>query len=119
MFDDPLTVDPPRGPIMSLNDLNYYQLNCNKDQVEFLQSMRRTKVERQKSTFGSLFKEPSASKPSKRSNWIINQHLMQCRGYDARTWGYDYYNYREIENKEYGKRIREERLSTFKQRGWK
>jgi hypothetical protein len=119
VFDDPLTVDPPRGPIMTLNDLNDYQLNCNKDQVEFLQGMRRTDVERQKSTFGSLFKEHSASKPSKRSNWIVNQHLMQCRGYDARTWGYEYYNNIEKENKENGKRIRKERMDTFSQRGWK
>jgi hypothetical protein len=79
-FDDPFTIDPPRGPIMFINDLNYFQIDCeNKDeQVQLLQSMRRTKVEIMKAKFMANFRSDGPI-PSERSNWMVNQHLLDLR----------------------------------------
>jgi len=122
-FDNPLTIDPPRGPILSLSDLNNFELTCSREQVNFLQGMRRNNVERQKATFGALFREYGSSTPSKRSNWLVNQKLMRCRGYGSKykpsSWGYEHYNNVIKENKEYGKLIRQQRLQTFEDRNWK
>lgn len=121
-FDNPLTIDPPRGPILSDYDLNNFDLDCSREQVQFLQGMRRTNVERQKATFGGLFKEYSLSKPSKRTNWIINQKLMRCRGYGTNypttAWGYEYYNNRVRDNKLEGEAIRKQRMQEFENRNW-
>jgi len=117
-FDNPLTIDPPRGPILSLSNLNNFELTCSREQVNFLQGMRRNNVERQKATFGGLFREYGSPTPSRRSNWLVNQKLMRCRGYNSDTWGYEYYNKVSRDNKEYGKLIRQQRLEAFEERGW-
>lgn len=81
-FDDPLTVEVPRGPVMFINDLNNFQINCKhkEEQVRLLQSMRRTKVEIMKAKFLANFKGPGPI-PSERTNWMINYHLTDLRNH--------------------------------------
>ena len=79
-FDNPLTIDAPKGMAMSEYDLNYFQIDCKnkKAQVEFLQSQRRTIVDIQKSIVNMPFN--GFQKPlTKRRNWLINQHLLTLR----------------------------------------
>ena len=82
-FDNPLTIDPPRGPVMYINDLQMLRINdCeNKDKtVALLQSMRRTKVEIMKAQWSSFFK-PVGPIASERHNWWIDQKLIDIRNY--------------------------------------
>jgi len=79
-FDNPLTIDAPKGMAMSEYDLNHFQIDCKnkKAQVEFLQSQRRTIVDIQKSIVNMPFN--GFQKPlTKRRNWLINQHLLTLR----------------------------------------
>ena len=79
-FDNPLTIDAPKGLAMSEYDLNHFQIDCKnkKAQVEFLQSQRRTIVDIQKSIVNMPFN--GFQKPlTKRRNWLINQHLLTLR----------------------------------------
>jgi len=79
-FDNPFTIDPPRGPIMFMDDLNYFQIDCKnkREQVELLQSMRRTKVEIIKAKFMAPFRGTGPI-PNERSNWMINYYLTELR----------------------------------------
>ena len=81
-FDNPLTIDAPKGLAMSEYDLNYFKIDCKnkKAQVEFLQSQKRTIVDIQKSIGNMLFN--GFQQPlTKRRNWIINQKLIDIRNY--------------------------------------
>jgi len=80
-FDNPLTIDAPKGMAMSEYDLNHFQIDCKnkKAQVEFLQSQRRTIVDIQKSIVNMPFN--GFQRPlTKRRNWLINQHLLTLKG---------------------------------------
>ena len=79
-FDSPLTIDPPRGPIMDYDDLNYFQIDCSNKQaqVELLQSNLRTKVEIMKAKFMIPFRPPGPV-PTERSNWLVKQLLLDIR----------------------------------------
>ncbi len=77
-FDNPFTIDVPKGLAMSEHDLNRFNIDCKnkKAQVEFLQNQRRTIVDIQKSIVNmpfNGFQQPL----TKRRNWIINQHLIE------------------------------------------
>ena len=88
-FDNPLTIDAPKGLAMSEHDLNYFVIDCKnkKAQVEFLQSQKRTIVDIQKSIGNMLFN--GFQQPlTKRRNWIINQHLLTLRD---RCYSKEYY----------------------------
>ena len=79
-FDNPLTIDAPKGLAMSEHDLNYFVVDCKnkKAQIEFLQKQGRTIVDIQKSIANMLFN--GFQQPlTKRRNWIINQHLLTLR----------------------------------------
>ena len=88
-FDNPLTIDAPKGLAMSEHDLNYFVIDCKnkKAQVEFLQSQKHTIVDIQKSIGNMLFN--GFQQPlTKRRNWIINQHLLTLRD---RCYSKEYY----------------------------
>lgn len=81
-FDNPLTVEVPRGPVLFINDLNNFQIDCKhkEEQVRLLQNMRRTKVEIMKAKFLSNFSGPGPI-PSERTNWMIDYHLTDLRNH--------------------------------------
>ncbi len=88
-FDNPLTIDAPKGLAMSEYDLNHFKIDCKnkKVQVEFLQNQRRTIVDIQKS-IGNMFFNGFQQPLTKRRNWIINQHLLTLRD---RCYSKEYY----------------------------
>ena len=81
-FDNPLTIDPPRGPVMYIDDIGMFKIDCDNKQaqVELLQSMKRTKVEIMKAQWMSFFR-PVGPIASERHNWKIDQKLIDIRNY--------------------------------------
>ena len=68
------------GPIMYINDLIMFQIDCanKKQQVELLQSMRRSKTELM---YAKLIGNWTAPGPvaTERTNWMIDQLLTEIR----------------------------------------
>ena len=68
------------GPVLYINDLNNFQIDCNnkKQQIELLQSMRRSKSEIQFANLIGNWTTPGPI-PSERTNWMVDYFITELR----------------------------------------